>query len=58
MLLKKRCYIVLLKQFKFDLLFQTEADVTEMESLQRYSTEVEGQDTIEQCHLEVLAHAV
>lgn len=59
MLLKKEwCYIVLLKQLKFDLSFQTEADVTEMESLQRYSSEVEGQDTTEQCHLEVLAHAV
>lgn len=50
--------LYLLKQFKFDLSLQTEADITEMESLQRYPTEVEGQDTTEQRNLEVLAHAV
>lgn len=39
-------------------LFQTEADVAQMESLQRDQAAMEGQDPTEQRHLEMLAHAV
>lgn len=39
-------------------LFQTEADIAQVESLQRDQATMEGQDPIEQRHLEVLAHAV
>lgn len=39
-------------------LFQTEADIAQMESLQRDQAAMEGQDPTEQRHLEMLAHAV
>lgn len=39
-------------------LFQTEADIAQVESLQRHQTEMEGQNQTEQRNLEMLAHAV
>lgn len=39
-------------------LFQTEADIAQVESLQRHQTEMEGQDQTEQRDLEMLAHAM
>lgn len=37
---------------------QTKVDVTQMESIQGHQAEMEGEDTIEQCDLALLAHPV
>lgn len=37
---------------------QTKINVSKMESVQRNSTEMEGQNSTEQRHLAVLAHAI
>lgn len=37
---------------------QAEADVAQVEPVQRHSLKMEGEDTTQQCHLAVLAHAV
>ena len=43
---------------KYSDLFQTEADVAQVESLQRHSAAMERQDSAEQRHLAMLAHAM
>lgn len=39
-------------------LFQTEIDIAQVESVQRYQAEMEGQDQTEQRDMEMLAHAM
>lgn len=48
--------VTFLIMFSFSL--QTKINITEMESVQRHSAEVEGEDSIEQRNLAMLAHAV
>lgn len=51
-------YVINFKIVIFFLPRQTKTDITKMESIQRHSTEVEGEDSTEQCNLAMLAHAV
>lgn len=47
---------ILIHSYLFD--FQAEAHLTKVEQVPGYSTQMEGQDQIEQRHLEMLAHAM
>lgn len=49
---------LLLINFCFIFFRQTKVNVTKMESIQRHSTAMEGEDSFEQCYLAMLAHAV